>query len=101
MCVQALTDLLEAHGVDTSPLGRFACSLPRPSCEIHDIGLMAGRLQRCWGDGKAKPLASLLRELKEGSCNLHLDSKKQLGGRIRCQSDLFLVSVVGWGVANH
>lgn len=47
---QALADLLEHHEVDTSS----------------------------WGDGKAKPVASLLRELKEGSCSLRIDQAKKL-----------------------
>eukprot|EP00913_Durusdinium_trenchii_P014231 g13354.t1 len=46
---QALTDLLFSYGVDTSS----------------------------WGDGKAKPAASLLRELKEGSCSLRVEKKKR------------------------
>ena len=34
---------------------------------------------RTWGDGKSKTIASLHRELKEGSSTLRIDEKKHLG----------------------
>jgi len=47
---QALADILASHGVDAST----------------------------WGDGKSKTIASLHRELKEGSSTLRIDEKKRL-----------------------
>ncbi|CAJ1417854.1 unnamed protein product, partial [Effrenium voratum] len=56
---KALQDLLESHGVDTS----------------------------FWGNGRAKGLSSLMRELREGSCTLRLDNRKNL---YRCVEPVFV-----------
>lgn len=104
---KALTDLLFSYGVDTSQLGcsRWSPCAPRiggdpaviprlwkpPSNTTRIINqgqrrqrdhFMGGwsykcELPRSWGDGKAKPAASLLRELKEGSCSLRVEKKKR------------------------
>lgn len=47
---QALCDLLQSFGIDTS----------------------------AWGDQHAKPLVSLLRELREGSCSLRVANRKRI-----------------------